>query len=72
MSWSTVDDWKELPSDPNPKQDLGYTSEEWEIVETEHGNRQRKVFLPPESEQVGRDEFIVAEDRCVEDLLDAR
>lgn len=72
MEWSTVEDWEELPSDPNPEQDLGYTSEEWEIVETDHGKRRKIVFLPPEADHVGRDEFIVADERCVEDLLDSR
>lgn len=67
MEAMSLNDWEELPSDPDPSSDLGYEAADWDVVQASNGSGQL-IFLPKDDEMLKEDAFIVAERDSVCDI----
>lgn len=61
------EDWEQLPSDPNPVDDLGYAFCEWEEFATPDSS-ETVMFLPADEEVLRQDAFVVVAEDSVVDL----
>lgn len=64
--YRSVDDWYDVPADPDIERDLGYELLELDVFESNG----RYVLLPREQDMRYDDEFIVADPESVYDLVD--
>lgn len=71
MSVPSAAEWEQLPVDPDPERDLGYSLLEWDVVEAKNGSGQL-IFLPSDEELLRDDAFIVASESSVCDVDDCR
>jgi hypothetical protein len=55
-------DWEELPSDPDLREDLGYELLDLEAYETDGD---RILFLPKDEDMIRNEAFIVAQEEDV-------
>jgi hypothetical protein len=71
MSQSIPDEWADLPSDPDPEQNLGYKMVEWDVItpakETDH-----LIFLPKDEDLLREDAFIVVKECLLRDVTKER
>jgi hypothetical protein len=64
---SGAERWESVPRDPDPE-DLGYRTDDWEVIRAKKDGRGHLMFLP-ECEEMLRDEaFVVADAASVCDL----
>lgn len=61
--------WADLPSDPDPHEDLGYELRQLTVIHVEEGG-EKYLFLPGMEEHLLDEEFIVATPESVCNLLD--
>jgi hypothetical protein len=68
---ATFEDWESLSTHPDPEDDLGYGTIEWEVIKTP-SHSDHYVYLPTDEELLEDATFIVAgpDGRC--DLADRR
>ena len=66
------EDWKALPTNPDPMEDLGYDPLEWDVVSAQSSGRNQLLFLPADEDALRADAFIVAEESAVCDVDDCR
>jgi hypothetical protein len=59
-------DWKALPEDPDPNQDLGYEMEELTVIESSVDSQ--LIFLPEHDSQFKSEEFIVVSEGSLRSL----
>jgi hypothetical protein len=60
---TTAEEWKGLPTDPDPEADLGYRGEPLTVVES--STESKLVFMPEREPQVGEEEFIVVSEESL-------
>jgi len=60
------EEWKEVPTDPDPESDLGYEMEELTVVKSSTDSQ--LIFLPEHESQLGEEEFIVIHSDSLRDL----
>lgn len=72
MSRQDVVDWERVKENPDPERDLGYEGESWDVIAVEEGGTDHRLFLPPDDDNVWREEFVIAESDVVCDLVDER
>jgi len=65
-------DWERVKEDPDPVRDLGYEGESWDVIAVEEGGTAHRLFLPPDDDNVWREEFVIAEADLVCDLVEER
>jgi hypothetical protein len=63
------EDWQEVPRDPDPE-DLGYRSNEWEVIRAKKDDSGHLMFLPEEEDRLREEAFIVADNCSVCDVAD--
>jgi hypothetical protein len=63
----TREGWEQLPSDPDPRADLGYAFTDWEEFATLDGTDQ-VMFLPADESLLREDAFVVASEDTLLDL----
>lgn len=56
----TREEWEDVPPDPDPTVNLGYSYDDWDQFETSDGSAQI-MFLPADEEQIRDDAFVVAD-----------
>ena len=71
MTTALQDEWKQVPSDPDPVEDLGYEYGPLSVVSVEEGE-EKYIFLPREEEHLTDSEFMIADAGSVRDLGDCR
>lgn len=67
MSTPTRALWENVPTNPDPEQDLGYGTEPLTVINTPEWDGQ-VIFLPREECQLAEDEFLVADAETVASL----
>ncbi|MCL9818087.1 hypothetical protein [Natronocalculus amylovorans] len=72
MSGSQKTDWELLSADPDPIKDLGYQSDNWDIIRTEQRGMAHLVFLPSAEEEIEQEAFIITDENAVCDVHDMR
>lgn len=72
MGIANQEEWLQLPSNPDPRRDLGYEIEPWEVVDVENGESSHFVLFPTEEEMLRLDAFIIASTDSMETLDDCR
>ena len=65
----TREDWKQLPADPDPEDDLGYRIEHWETFRA-NDDGESVMFLPSDEQLLKTDAFVVADASSVCDVTD--
>lgn len=70
MSSSIPDEWEELPPDPDPNRDLKYDMIDLEVVSASCGSQDYLLFIPHDEDLLRDDEFIVAAESTVCDLIE--
>lgn len=60
--------WRDVPVDPDPKQDLGFQATDLEVVRTSGGADDHVLVLPSDDDMLRQDAFIVADAESVTDL----
>lgn len=65
-------EWYHQPTDPDPKQDLGYELDSWETAETWCRGEKYVVFVSSKERADGEDEYIVAHPNAVCDPVKRR
>ena len=68
MHRSTQRDWKHVPDDPDPEEDLGYELIDLDVVSTSDGGPPRLLVLPQDENLLREQAFIVADESAVCDL----
>lgn len=53
-------EWAEMPTDPDPRRNLGYELRDWEVVTTSKDSDQ-VVFLPEDAELLRDEAFVIIE-----------
>lgn len=66
------EDWEQLQMDPDPESDLGYESNDWEVLSVKSKGENRQLFLPADEDQLRDDAFIVADEMAVCNVDDCR
>ena len=59
--------WEKLPANPDIHTDLGYSTTDWEVIET-LDNSNQVIFMPEDEELLKDDAFIVANEHITCDL----
>lgn len=72
MSSSLHTDWEMASADPDPRKDLGYQSDDWDVITTEQQGTKHLVFLPTDTEEIHRESFIITTHHSVCELVDMR
>lgn len=57
----SVSEWTEIAADPDPERDLGYECRNWDVISVDQRGDEHVVFLPPDEDDVWKEEFIVTE-----------
>ena len=64
-------EWEQLPTDPDPVENLGYDRVDWEEFAALDGTDQ-VMFLPADEDVLREDAFVVADRQAVCDLAEQR
>lgn len=59
--------WEHVEADPHLEHDMGYCLQDWDVFHASQNGEEQVLFLPPESEALRDDAFIVASSRAVVD-----
>jgi hypothetical protein len=66
---SIKSEWDEAPVDPDPRQNLDYDLQDWEVIAPENG-RDHFVMLPSDEAQLREEAFIIVAESNVKDVLE--
>ena len=61
-------EWERKPTNPDLKRDLGYEMLDWEVIQSEQGNRKLLLFLPSDKDMLKDNAFMVVESSGVCEL----
>ncbi|SHH02936.1 hypothetical protein [Halobaculum gomorrense] len=64
------DDWRELPPNPDPLDDLGYDLAELDFIPTSTSGGAEVLVLPTDDDMLREDAFLVVDKASVVDLTD--
>ena len=57
--------WESVPADPDPQCDLGYPSDDWELIRTTRRQQSHLLFLPQDQQLLEQEAFIIATESSV-------
>lgn len=61
-----AEQWKDVPTDPDPETDLGYEAEELTVVQSSADSQ--VIVLPEDEAQIGKEEFIVIDEESFREI----
>jgi hypothetical protein len=66
-SWTSLEAWKALPTEPDLEREFGYETADWDVIEQDNGS-DNVIFLPADQQALADDAFIVAQSSDVCDV----
>lgn len=61
-------DWRLVPANPDPADDLGYDLIDLDVLPTSVAGRSQVLVLPTDEDMLRENAFVVADDSLVRDL----
>lgn len=70
MEGRVSDTWRELPPNPDPTEDLGYTLVELDFIPTTTSGGEEILVLPTDEEMLREEAFMVVDRRSMVELTE--